>query len=384
MNLSGKRVLLRADANVPLDNGTIRDDYRLQALRPTLDFILNNNGKIILITHIGRPTNQEPELSTKHLVPWFEHHGYSVDFAHDIETAHKKSLEKNNSIVMVENIRFFPGEQNSNAVFAQQLAQCGDFYVNDAFGLLHRTDTSITQVPKLFAQENKTIGFLIKKELAMVSKLINNPKKPFVLVLGGGKLKDKITLLQTLLPHLSTVLLCPAIVFTFLKSLGKNVGASLVDETMLSTCKNILDNAQKHNVTVLFPKDYLITHDNLENPLQEVLAENFPDNGIGVSIGATTQKLFSSQLQQAKIIIFSGLMGFTSRKKTLNAYSTLLKTAEQSAAFSVIGGGDSVAAARMLGFNDQQLTFSTGGGAFLATLTQQSLPGLANLASAKK
>ena len=275
-DLNNKRVILRADLNVPLDNGIIVDDYRLQAILPTIDLILKKKGTITLLTHIGRPKKQEVLLSTKLLLDWFTQRNYTVSWAATIDEALQLINMPIKSILMVENLRFYPEEKNQDLSFAKKLSTLGDFYVNDAFGALHRTDTSITALPTFFAPDHRTIGLLVEKELTTLAKLIDKPQKPFVIILGGGKVKDKVPLIENFLHHSNTILLCPAIVTTFLKAIGQEVGKSLVDETALELCKSIIEKAKSRGIEIVFPTDYLIAHQTIQGTREIVGAHNFP------------------------------------------------------------------------------------------------------------
>lgn len=376
MNLSGKRVLLRIDANVPLNNGHILDDYRLQEIVPTINIIQKKGGKVILATHIGRPEKSDETLSTKQLIPWFIKHGYTIDYEANLAQAYEQSLSNPATILLLENMRFFEGEKNHDELFAQQLARLGDIYVNDAFGLLHRDDTSITLVPRLFAPENRTIGLLVERELTMLNKLIDNPRKPFTLVLGGGKVADKIPLLQALSPHINALLLCPAPAFTFLLAQGKPVGTSLVDEKSINACSTFLSTAQHNGLTIHFPIDYQIAHQTFTGNLSTVDADQFPADGFGISIGPKTEPLFAAIIGTSGTVLLNGIPGDAARKETLHGAQALLEAAAQSQAITIVCGGDSVAIARMLGFAHKLTYLSTGGGASLAYISGESLPGL--------
>lgn len=376
-DLENKRVFLRADLNIPLYNGVILDDYRLQAILPTLDLILQKKGTIVLATHIGRPKGVDPLLSTKIIVPWFENRGYKIEHISDLETAYQKTMEIKGKILLLENLRFFPGEKADDQTFAQLLASLGDYYVNDAFGTLHRTDSSIFLVPQFFNTTHHTIGLLVEKELKTLSKLIETPQHPFILIIGGGKVHDKLPILKNLLAKTTTILLCPAIVFTFLKALGHEVGKSLVDNSALASCKEFLAYAAQQKVEILFPLDYQIAENTLDGQLNIVEADKMPHNGFGISVGPKTLKLYIEKINKARMIFYNAAMGFPSRPETLQGTSTLLQALAISPAFSVIGGGDSVAAAQKCGIKNSLNTYlSTGGGATLAYLAGERLPGL--------
>ena len=280
--------------------------------------------------------------------------------------------------MLLENLRFFEGEQKHSKEFARELARLADFYVNDAFGLLHREDTSITLVPELFEKNKRTIGLLIEKELNALNKLINNTERPFLLILGGGKVEDKLILIKNLLNKVDEIQLLPAIVFTFLKAQGKEVGQSLVAPDLLDYAKSIEKDAVKKNVKLFFPQDYIIAKDSFNGELSILNCEDFKDfeNYFGISIGPKTAELFSQNINNAKTIFFNGLSGDLSRPETLENIKILFQAMADSKAYTFICGGDSVAAARILGFETQISHLSTGGGSVLTYLSGKELPGL--------
>jgi len=427
-NITNKRVLLRADLNVPIDQGTILDDTRLQAIRPTLDLILQKGGHCTLITHLGEPTAYDLHLSTEQLIPWFEKHHYTITFANTPAEALNNKSNSDASITLLENIRFFPGEKNKDNAFAQELAQLGDYYVDDAFGTLHRTDTSITLVPLLFASDKRSIGLLVEKELRTLDKLREHPDHPFVLVLGGSKATTKIPLIEYFIdggisegpfvlslskdrprnastqPSLKsfgghgrpesavafgvggsartrrnkvdTVLLCPALAFTFAKALGKPVGKSLVDDTLLSACRNILQKSREQNIDIVLPIDYQIAYDTIAKPFALVDADAMPENGIGISIGPKTIELFKKKMNDAKTIFFNGAPGFIDQPETVEGAKNLLHAITANAANTILSGGDSIAIAHRFGLLHNFTHISTGGGATLTYLSGKTLPGL--------
>lgn len=375
LNLSGKRVFLRADLNVPLYNGAIVSDLKLQALRPTLDMILQNGGKIILATHIDRPKGYDPSLSTQILIPWFNAQGYTIDFESDLKQAYTKSFHDPKTILLLDNLRFFPEEKNHDAQFAQSLARLGDYYVNDAFGTIHRLDCSLIQVPQLFTADKRMFGLLIERELANAHRLLK-PEKPFTLIIGGNKISDKIPLIEQLLPHIDNLLLCPAIVFTFLKAENKPFGASLVDNDAIQACLNLKNLAEQHNVTLKTPLDYLVSHDTFHGPFYIVPENKLSDMDYGISIGPLTKELFGEIIARSKTIFYNGLMGDLNHPETLDGVQSLFTQMAQSKGYCVIGGGDSTAAAQILGLAQQIDFLSTGGGALIAYLSNQELPAL--------
>jgi phosphoglycerate kinase len=376
LNLKGKRVFLRADLNLPIADGRLLNDHKLVALQPTIDAILQRGGKIILATHLGRPSGVDPKLSTKALIPWFTAHGYQVQHEPNLARAEQLSHQDPRTILLLENLRFFKGEQTNDTAFAQQLAALGDYYINDAFALLHRNDTLITLVPAKFPPERKAFGPLVVQEKTALGRLTKNVAHPFVAIIGGGKVHDKLPLLNTLLDHVDTLLLCPAIVFTFTYNANGQIGKSLVDRQATDAIQQFLVHAQKKGVKIVVPLDYQIALDTFDGPLSVVDAAQFPANGIGISIGPKTAELFGKEIEKAGTIFFNGLPGVVARPETLTGAAALFKAMEHSNGFSVIAGGDSVAAAQQLGLEKGIDYCSTGGGAALAYITGEPMPGL--------
>lgn len=376
---TNKRIFLRADLNVPLDRGKILDDYRLEKLRPTLDALLQRACTVTIATHLARPSGIDPALSTKHLIPWFIEHGYAITFADTLEQAYQYSQASKPMLVLLENVRFFAAEKSHDKTFASQLASLGDYYVCDAFASLHRDSTSLTDVAYLFKPEQRAIGFLIEKELAVCNQVLHTQQKPFVLLLGGGKVADKIPFIMAMLDHADTILLGPAIVFSFLHAQGKATGASLVDEDALKLCLTIMKRAREKKVNIIFPVDYMVSYGSFSGPCdaQPVAADALQKNMVGMSIGPGTVTIYTDYLQQAGTIVVNGLMGTVARPETITHVLELYRViAQNNRAIKLIGGGDSVAAAHMSGHATTIGYLSTGGGALLAFLSGQKLPGL--------
>lgn len=375
-HVTNKRVLLRADLNIPLSNGSIANDFRLRALLPTLNYLHQQKAITFIATHLGRPQGKYNEtLSTKILIPWFQKHGYSIIFESDLQKTTQANYSPG-SIILLENMRFFPGEQNQDQQFAQQLAACAEYYVNDAFGTLHRHDTSVSLVAHYFPPDKKTIGFLIEKELRELDLLKNNPKQPFTLIIGGGKVDTKLSLIKGMLDSVTTILLCPAVVFTFLKAMGKNVGKSLVDIDSLNSAQEIIIAARKKNVQIFFPLDYQIAENSIHGTLRNIDADDFSEHSIGISIGPKTIKAWSDLIKKSQTIFLNAAMGFANRPETLEGLREILLCIAASSAHSVVGGGDSVAAIERFGLNNKINFLSTGGGATLSYLSGEFLPGL--------
>lgn len=384
--LTNRRVFLRADLNVPLSGGKIVCDFRLKALKATLDLLVAKKSRIILATHLGRPHGFDEYFSTKILVPWLESHGYTVLWLgqDSFSNAYAKSQElAPGTILLLENMRFFAGEQSEDAKvreeFAKELRTLGDYYVNDAFALLHRNDTSITLLPELYEKKDKTIGLLIEREITMLSTYFNDPARPFMVIIGGGKVKDKLPFIERLLDKVDSLIVLPALVFTFLKAMGNNVGKSLVDEDFLEPARRILVKAQEKSVRVVFPLDYMVAMNTLSGPLEIVGESEIPANGIGIAVGPKTLELYKAEIMKMKTVFVNGAMGLTERTETLEPLYDLMRIIARSRSCSIIGGGESVAAIYACKLEEDITYCSTGGGASLYFLTYGTLPALKSM-----
>lgn len=375
--LANKNIILRADLNINIGRKII-DTSKFIALKPTLDYLSNHAQNVTIITHIGRPKTIDPSISTKHLIPLFAQQGYNVVYAQTIE--HALQLQKKAKLVVLENIRFWIEEQQPSLVFAQQLAQLGDFYCNDAFGTIHRNDTSLTLLAEQFNPQNKSTGFLIERETKNLFDIFNNPKKPFLLFLGGKKIATKIPYIMALLEKVDTIALMPAIVFTFLHAQGIFVGKSIIDECIIDNCKNILFNLKKNGTRIILPKDIMITQNKTFEPPYTIVSTNdIPNNAYGVTIGPQTLLGYQSLIANAQTILFNGPSGFIEKKETIQPMINLLSAIGNSSTQRIAIGGDTLTL-----LNQAQLTHkfdnvSTGGGAALAYICNQSLPALTAL-----
>jgi phosphoglycerate kinase len=378
-DMRNKRVFVRADLNVPLHNGTIINDFRLQNILPTIDYLLNHDATIILATHLGRPHDHEENLSTKILIPWFRDHGYAISFVDDVAKAAQQTV-KPKHILLLENLRFFAGEKSSDPLFAKQLARTAEYYINDAFGLIHEHDCSTTVLPYEFPENKRSIGLLMEKELRMLDTLDNNPAHPFIAILGGGKIEEKIPLITSLLEKVDTLILCPAICFSFLAARNKPVGKSLVNKTLFDTCKHIMSHAQSSHTICIFPDDYQVAYDTIEGPLHIISTEQFPDNAIGIAVGPHTTEQIIDHIHSAKTIFFNCAMGFADRPETQKSTRAIIDAMALSSATTIIAGGDSVEVALTTQHYQKISHLSTGGGAALAYIGNKMLPGLAPFA----
>jgi phosphoglycerate kinase len=374
---SGKRVIMRADLNISLKNGTIADDYRLQAALPSLKLLAKHAQRTVLLSHLGRPTpgSPAPEHSLKLLVDWFNKAGLPVHWAPTIQAA----AQHKDGIVLLENLRFWPGEQEQSIEFAKSLAQLGDLYVHDAFALVHRSDTSITLLPGLFTPENRLVGIGLARELEHLDHIKTRPQQPFVVVLGGNKLPDKIPLLLELITgpaehRPQTILIGGALALPFLLAQGHPVGNYAIDPVITNTAAHILQTAISTGITIALPNDFFIQSG------QKKLLQSLGATDICMDIGPETVHRFSQQLATAASIFANGTMGKYEENTFASGTNQILQVIATSTAYSVVGGGDCVTALRHLG-RDNDINFvSTGGGATLAFLGTgdpfNQLPGL--------
>ncbi len=369
-------VFVRADLNVPLQNNTIANDRRLRGIQPTLDELIKKGAIIVLASHIGRPKKKEPHLSTKILIPWFEKQGYAITFCKTIEEAiEKEKIARKGSILLLENLRFFPEEKARDRTFITALASLADWYVNDAFATLHRNDASLADLAYEFAADHRSIGFLIEKELTILNKFLHGSKKPVCAILGGGKIADKLPLINNLLTFADYILLCPALAFTFEKAIGKKTGKSLVDDESIPKALTILKKAQLMNIPIVLPQDYQVAGGAIDGPLSIVPSDDIPDNGIGVSIGPESLRVFNEYIQKSGSIFYNGAMGFPDRPETLEGLKSLLTDISTASGTSIVAGGNSIAIADQLSLTGITY-YSTGGGATLTYLSGIKLPGL--------
>ncbi|MFH1254054.1 MAG: phosphoglycerate kinase [bacterium] len=405
LNLNKKRVFLRADLNIPLKNDQILQDFKLETILPTIDFILKNEGKIILATHIGRPEpgNKsdllEKSLSTQILIPWFKNRGYNIDYEPDLIMAERKSHQNknSNSILLLENLRYFVGERESSMIFAELLAATADLYVNDAFGNIHRTDTSTTLLAKQFSPTKRSFGLLIEKEIKNLELIRLNKSDNFVVVLGGIKIKDKIAMLKNLMTNTDkqkarALIIGGGIALAFLKAKGFNVGNIELDEQTIGMAEKILRNAQENGVEIILPVDQVIKDARVEASIVEasmvknagvaeiVDVEKIPTSAKCIDIGPKTIKLFSQEIKKANVIFTNGTMGIYDVQGGEVGTRSILQAIADTDALAIVGGGDATAATCIFGLQDKMDFLSTGGGATLKYLgcknPEQEMPGL--------
>jgi phosphoglycerate kinase len=383
IQFEGKKVLCRVDYNVPLDGDTVTDNKRISASLPTLTHILGEGGKLILMSHLGRPKGEaKPEFSLapvqkelQKLIP------NTVHFASDCvgeDAEAKADALKNGEVLLLENLRYHKEEEANDPDFCKSLAKLGDLYVNDAFGTAHRAHASTEGVAKLF--DLAACGFLIQKELEFLGSAVEDPERPFLAIMGGAKVKDKIPVLENLLPKVDKLIIGGGMSYTFFKAQGKSIGDSLLDEENVEFAKTMLE---KYPDKIVLPCDSLTT-DNLDfggKTLGEtaIANGNIPDGWEGVDIGPESIKAFGKEVLNAKTILWNGPMGVfeidASSKGTLEVAHKLAQTTENGAT-SIIGGGDSAAAVKKAGLAEKMSHVSTGGGASLEFLEGKPLPGI--------
>lgn len=390
VDLKKKRVLVRVDFNVPLDeNLQITDDIRITSSLPTIKKIISEGGKAILMSHLGRPKGK---VNLKYsLKPAAERLGKllgkKVTLAPDCVGEEVKSLiEKMNSgdVLMLENLRFHEEEEKNDEVFSKKLSELGDVYVNDAFGSAHRAHASTEGVTKFMSK--CASGYLMQKELDYLGSAIANPQRPFTAVLGGAKISGKIDVISNLLGKVDKLLIGGGMAFTFLKAQGKEIGKSLLEEDKIELAKDILEKAKKTNVNFMLPVDFVVADEfKNESPSKVVLADAIPSDKMGLDIGPETIKLFMKELESSKTIVWNGPMGvfeMDNFAKGTFAIAQVLADVTAQGAITIIGGGDSAAAISKAGLDDKVSHVSTGGGASLEFLEGKILPGVNALTNA--
>ena len=385
-DLQGKRVLVRADFNVPVDDqGKITDDTRIRAALPTIQNLTSKGAKVILCSHFGRPKGVDDKLRLTPVAKRLsEALGQSVVKCDDCigdEVAAKVSAMNNGDVILLENVRFYPEEEKNDPEFAKKLASIADLYVNDAFGTAHRAHASTEGVTHYL--KPSVAGLLVEKELQYLQNAIENPQRPLAAIVGGSKVSSKIGVIDTLLDKVDYLLMGGGMIFTFYKARGLNVGKSLVEEDKLELAKTLEAKAKERGVALLLPTDVVVA-DNFspDANAQTVSIENIPDGWMGLDIGPDSIKVFQDALNQCKSVIWNGPMGvfeFDKFAAGTEAIARTLADLTPKGTTTIIGGGDSVAAVEKVGLASQMSHISTGGGASLELLEGKELPGIAAL-----
>lgn len=388
-NFSGKKALIRVDFNVPLDQEyNITDDTRIRASLPTIQKILKDGGSVILMSHLGRPKDGPTEkYSLKHLVGHLsELLGTSVQFAGDCigeEAVEKARNLRPKQILLLENLRFYKEEEKGDPGFAEKLSKLGDVYVNDAFGTAHRAHSSTAIIAQFFSPENKMFGLLMEGEVASAEKVLHSSEKPFTAIIGGAKVSDKILIIENLLERATDIIIGGGMAYTFYKAMGGQIGKSLVEEDRLETAAALLKKAEEKGVCIHLPQDSIIADKFSEDAdVSSSLSNTIPDGWMGLDIGALACEMFTKVIHDSKTVLWNGPMGVFEMEKFQHGTRCVAQAvadATQKGAFTLVGGGDSVAAVNQFGFADKVSYVSTGGGALLEYFEGKELPGIAAL-----
>jgi phosphoglycerate kinase len=381
VQVDGKKVLVRCDFNVPLKEGKITDENRILGALPTIKYLIDHNAKVILCSHLGKPKGPEEKFSLAPVAKRLsELLGKEVVFAADdvvVGENAKKAVNKmsNGDVVLLENTRFRAEETKNGEAFSKDLASLADMFVNDAFGTAHRAHSSTEGVTKFM--DSSVAGYLINKELKFLGEAVNNPERPFVAILGGAKVSDKINVINSLLDKVDTLIIGGGMSYTFLKSQGYTVGTSLLEEDRVSYAKEMIAKAKEKNVKLLLPVDNVVG-DKFSADAEPIVTEdqNIKDGFMGLDIGPKTAKNYAEAIKDAKTVIWNGPMGVFEFDNFAKGTIAVAKAMAESDATTVIGGGDSAAAVNILGFGDDMSHISTGGGASLEFLEGKILPGI--------
>ena len=389
INVKGQRVLVRCDFNVPLKNGVITDENRINAALPTIQKLIADGGKVILCSHLGKPKGEpKPELSLAPVAKRLsEKLGKEVVFAADDNVVGENAKAavaamKDGDVVLLENTRYRAEETKNGEAFSQELGSLADIFVNDAFGTAHRAHCSTVGVVS-FVKE-AVAGYLIGKELKYLGSAVDAPVRPFVTILGGAKVADKLSVIENLLNKADTLIIGGGMAYTFLAAKGYGIGTSLLDEEKIDYCRDMLKKAEEKGVKILLPIDCTIAKsfpDPIDGPIavEIVDADKIPSDYMGLDIGPKTAELFANEVKNAKTVVWNGPMGVFENPTLAKGTIAVAKSLAETDAVTVIGGGDSAAAVNTLGYGDKMTHISTGGGASLEFLEGKELPGIAAL-----
>ncbi len=386
IDLAGKRVLCRCDFNVPLKDGKITSDKRIVAALPTIEYLIAQGAKVILCSHMGKPKGEwKPELSLAVVAQRLsELLGQEVKMAKDVAGEDAKALAaelKDGEVMLLENTRYIKGETKNDPELSRQLADLAEVFVNDAFGTAHRAHSSTAGVADYLPA---VCGFLIEKEIGIMGKALADPERPFVAILGGAKVSDKLNVINNLLDKVDTLIIGGGMAYTFLAAKGYGIGKSLFDEEKVDYCKQMMTKAEANGVKLLLPVDTVITKD-FPNPIDApvdvttVPADAIPDDMQGLDIGEKSRALFAEAAKSAKTVVWNGPMGVFENPTLAKGTIAVAEALAESDAITIVGGGDSAAACEQLGFADKITHISTGGGASLEFLEGLELPGIACL-----
>jgi len=386
-NFSGKKALIRVDFNVPLDKEyNITDDTRMRATVPTIKKILDDGGSVILMSHLGRPKEGPTEkYSLKHLVKHLESLlGADVQFAADCigeEATQKASALQPGQVLLLENLRFYKEEEKGDEGFAKKLASLGDVYINDAFGTAHRAHASTAVIAQYFDKDSRMFGKVMEGEVESAEKVLHSAEKPFTAIIGGAKVSDKIMIIENLLDRATDIIIGGGMAYTFFRACEGKVGNSLVEEDRIDTATELMEKAKAKGVTIHLPSDSIIADKfAADAEISSSLSNNIPDGWMGLDIGSMACDMFTKVILNSKTILWNGPMGVFEMEKFQHgtkAVADAVAEATEKGAFSLVGGGDSVAAVNQFGYTDKVSYVSTGGGAMLEYFEGKELPGIA-------
>ena len=386
IDVAGKRVLCRCDFNVPLKDGKITSDKRIVAALPTIKYLIDNGAKVILCSHMGKPKGEwKPELSLKVVAERLsELLGQEVKMSKDVAGEDSRALAaslRDGEVMLLENTRYSKGETKNDQQLSADLASLADIFVNDAFGTAHRADSSTAGVAEYLPA---VCGFLIEKEIGIMGKALADPARPFVAILGGAKVSDKLNVINNLLEKVDTLIIGGGMAYTFLAAKGLSIGKSLFDEEKVDYCRDMMAKAAEKGVKLLLPVDTVIAKefpDPIDGPIdvKTVPSNEIPDDMMGLDIGEKTRELFAEAAKSAKTVVWNGPMGVFENPTLAKGTIAVAEALAASEAVTIVGGGDSAAACEQLGFADRITHISTGGGASLEFLEGLELPGIACL-----
>lgn len=381
LDVAGKKVIVRCDFNVPMKDGRITDDRRIVSALDTIKYLLQKNARVILMSHLGRPDKTyDPAFTLKPVAERLsELLGRKVELAEDENVVGEQARRltkdmKDGDVVLLENVRFVKGETKNDPDFAKELASLSDLYVNDAFGTAHRAHSSTAGIADYLPS---AMGFLIEKEVRVMGRALEDPDRPFVAILGGAKVSDKISVIENLLDKVDSLIIGGAMAFTFEKALGRSTGSSKVEEDKVEVAKQLLDQAEKKKVNILLPLDYHVTTEfSEEAPSMMTKDSNVEDGYMGLDIGEKTVAEFEKVLKNAKTVVWNGPMGVFEMDKYASGTKAVAEILSKLNAVTIVGGGDSAAAVEKLGYANSITHISTGGGASLEFLEGKILPGI--------
>lgn len=384
LDVTSKRVIVRVDFNVPMSKsevGKITDNARILAALPTINYLIENKAKVILLSHLGRPKGEakkefslEPVAKELSRLLNKEVKFLQSDLVVDDNVKNKVLNLQDGEVALLENTRFRPEETKNIDNFSKELSSLGDIYINDAFGTSHRAHCSNVGLCKFLPS---AVGFLVEKEISIMGKALSNPERPFVAILGGAKVSDKITVIENLIEKVDSIIIGGGMAFTFLKSLGYSVGKSLLEEDKIDLAKDLYEKAKSKNVNMLLPVDVVVSKEfSNDSDFKTVTIDSIEEDYMGLDIGYKTVELFSDEIKKAKTVVWNGPMGVFEMPNFAKGTFEIAKAIAETDSISIIGGGDSASAAEKSGYKDKITHISTGGGASLEFLEGKILPGI--------